>query len=408
MTKTIALVVPSAANTGGVTTVAEFVMRTILDRSDYRVKVVSLATSVRDADSVRVIAPATWLRGITTSGGDFRGTPFTHVGALFTEFETQRLKPRAALARELKGVDLIQVVCGSPSWAAPVVGLGIPVCVQVATLVEVERVARDAALRGPIGAWRRFMTRRVAATETPAMRAATCIQVENAWMHDHVESVTRDVDTEVAYGYPGVDHTFFHAPEARPKAPGYILTVGRMSDPRKNHMLLLESYRLVHEKLADPPRLVLAGATDPTPAFTARVKALGLQEWVDVHIRPEREVLATLYRGARAFVLTSEEEGFGMTLVEAMASGVPSVSTRSGGPDEIINHGVDGFLTPCGDSAAVAAHLTDLVTDDALNTRISTAARQRVEARYSADVASAAFLDVYDRILRGATHRTGP
>lgn len=404
---TIALVVPSMANTGGVTAVAEFIMRTILDHGGYGLRAISLATAARDADSVLLTRPATWARGVTTSTGDFRGTRFTHVGARFAEIETQRLKPRAALARELAGCDLIQVVCGSPSYAWPVVGLGIPVCIQAATLIAVERAARDAALRGPTGAWKRAMTRAVSALETPALRGAVSVQVENQWMYDHVSAVTAGVGTEVVMAHPGVDDALFHPLPMRPAGPGYLLAVGRMSDPRKNHMLLLEVYRRLHGDMANPPRLVLAGASGPTEAFRVRAAELGLAGWIDVHIKPPQPALAELYRGARAFALTSDEEGFGVTLIEAMASGTPPVSTRSGGPEGILTHGEDGFLADCGDADGLARHLALVLSDDAVNARVSAAARRTVEARFGARAAGEAFLDVYDRILMTGRGESG-
>ena len=402
MTQTIALVVPSLANTGGVTAVAEFIMRTILDHSDYRLKAVSLATAMRDRDSVLISSPASWLRGVTCSAGEFRGTPFTHVGARFAEIETQRLRPRAALARELAGCDLIQVVCGSPAVAGAVVGLGIPVCVQAATLIAVERATRDAGLKGSAGLWKRAMTRAVTAMETPALRGAASVQVENQWMYDHVRQVTAGAGTEVIMAYPGVDDSLFVPAPARPARPGYLLAVGRMSDPRKNHLLLLKVYRRLHDAMAQPPRLVLAGASPPTDAFMARAGELGLTDWIDVHLKPSKVELAALYRGARAFALTSDEEGFGVTLVEAMASGTPPVSTRSGGPDGILTDGEDGFLADCGDAGTLTRHLAAVLGDDQLNARISMAARRTVEARYGARAAGQVFLDVYARLLNPA------
>ncbi|MFK7945746.1 MAG: glycosyltransferase family 4 protein [Paracoccaceae bacterium] len=399
MTRTIALVVPSMANTAGVTAVAEFIMRAVLDQSDYRLKAISLATAARDADSVLLTSPRSWFRGVTTSAGDFRGTPFTHVGACCAEIETQRLKQRAALTRELADVDLIQVVCGAPAWARPVIGLGVPVCLQVATLVGVERATRDAELTGVSGVWRRMMTRQVTRMESPALRAVDCVQVENPWMYAHAEQATSGSGTEVVMAPPGVDDTLFQPADMRPNGPGYLLAVGRMSDPRKNHMLLLETYRRLHAELAEPPRLVLAGATGPTEMFRKKAQELRLEDWIDVHLKPSKPDLAALYRGARAFALTSDEEGFGVTLVEAMASGTPPVSTRSGGPDGILTHGMDGFLADCGDAEGLARHLAPLFTDDALNLRISKAARHTVMDRYSARAAGQVFLDIYHRLL---------
>jgi glycosyltransferase involved in cell wall biosynthesis len=97
--------------------------------------------------------------------------------------------------------------------------------------------------------------------------------------------------------------------------------------------------------------------------------------------------------------LASDEEGFGLVVVEAMASGVPVVSTRSGGPDSIVTDGKDGFLVPCGDAAAMAERMHLLANDVVLNLAMGKAARCTAEMRFDERVAGLAFLDTYDRLL---------
>lgn len=396
---TIAMVVPSLGNAWGVASVAGFIMRTILERTDDRLKVISLAMSQRDETNSRLGSPATWRRGPTTREGDFRGQPYVHVGASLAEIETRRYLPRAALAEQLEGVDLIQMVCGTPPWARAVLGLGVPVALQVATLTEVERAAKLGTYGPAERAIRQLVNSRVAALETPALRGCASVQVENPWMRQHVEAVTQGAGTEVVMGTPGVDAAQFHPPAARPAAPGYILSVGRMRDPRKNHALLLEAYAGVTARLDNPPRLVLAGLGTPTPEFEARAATLGLAGMIDVHERPETAKIVALYRGARAFALTSEEEGFGVAVIEAMASGTPAVVTRSGGPEGIITDGHDGFLADCGDAATLADRLARVVSDDDLQARISNNARATVERRFTEQAAGGVFLGVYERLL---------
>ena len=258
---------------------------------------------------------------------------------------------------------MIQIVSGVPAWANPVIGLGIPVSLQVATLIDVERRHKDSLHRGPLGAWRRRMTRRIRTMDDHVLRNIDAVQVENTWMLEHCRAQCSKPGIDLRFAAPGVDAEMFHPRETRPELPGYILSVGRMSDPRKRHMLLLEAYRLLSERMNPAPRLALAGPGRPTDEFEARARELGLWDRIDIHVFPEKADLARIYRDASAFVLASDEEGFGVTVVEAMASGAPPVSTRSGGPDDIIDEGHDGFLVDRDDAAGLADRM-QLATSD--------------------------------------------
>ena len=87
-----------------------------------------------------------------------------------------------------------------------------------------------------------------------------------------------------------------------------------------------------------------------------------------------------------------------MVLIEAMASGIPAVATRCGGPDGIISDGVDGFLVDRDDVATMARRIEVLFTDHGLNRKMGLAARATVERRFDDVVAGKAFLDVWDRL----------
>jgi len=183
--------------------------------------------------------------------------------------------------------------------------------------------------------------------------------------------------------------------------PGYILSVGRFNDPRKNIGLLLKAFALMRQAMANPPRLKLAGAGDPGPAFWEKVQALGLEESVSFHLRPTREELVAYYQNARCFSLSSDEEGFGIVILEAMACGIPVVATRCGGPDEIITEGVDGYRVPMDDAVAMADRLRRLAEDVAVNRTMGVAARRTVEARFAQEVAGETYLDTYRKLLAG-------
>lgn len=401
--KTIGVLVPSFEDVGGVPTVAAFVLRTIARRSDFDVRVISLATSSRDPCSLLLSDPRTWLRGCATRRGRCHGWDFTHVGARFGEFEFQRLGRRPALDRLLEGCDLIQVVAGAPSWACTALDLGKPVVLQVATLTAVERRMRAREAGGLKALWRAAMTRITARLDEHALRRVDAVLVENPWMQAHAEAASKGVKTRVAYGPPGVDAELFRParPGDAPPTEPYILAVGRFADVRKNPMLLLEAYARVAAGLKDAPALIMAGTAGPGPEFWARAAELGIRERIRFETGPTIETLAGLFRNATALAVPSDEEGFGIVVIEAMAAGVPVVSTRCGGPDGIITDGVDGWLVDRDDAAAMAERLQAVIADPDAACEMGRRARATVEARYALDVAGDVYLRVYDELLAG-------
>jgi glycosyltransferase involved in cell wall biosynthesis len=92
---------------------------------------------------------------------------------------------------------------------------------------------------------------------------------------------------------------------------------------------------------------------------------------------PER-----LLAASDVVVCASRFESFGMVLVEAMASGVPVVSTNVGGPAETIADGETGYLVPPGRPDLIAARVLDLLADADLRQRMGTAGRARAKERF--------------------------
>ena len=83
-----------------------------------------------------------------------------------------------------------------------------------------------------------------------------------------------------------------------------------------------------------------------------------------------------------AFVLTSQQEGLGIAAMEAMACGLPVISTRCGGPETFIEDSVTGFFVD-DDADAIAERMHELVTDAALRTRLGNSAQEKIEGDFS-------------------------
>jgi glycosyltransferase involved in cell wall biosynthesis len=130
-----------------------------------------------------------------------------------------------------------------------------------------------------------------------------------------------------------------------------IVFVGRASDPRKNIGLLLDAFRLLRARLGREVRLTLVGEP-PLMSLPPGVHATG-------HVGS----VAELIRGAALFVLPSRQEGFGIVVAEALASGVPAVVTPSGGPEELIRASGGGEVLSGFEADELAQRVEALLSD---------------------------------------------
>lgn len=141
-----------------------------------------------------------------------------------------------------------------------------------------------------------------------------------------------------------------------------IVTVGRLSLRQKRQDVLLDAFKIFHEKNPEYT-LVIYGDGPDREKIQSMIDARGLANYVILAGRTDR-VEEEIFHAA-VFVLTSDYEGIPNALIEAMSIGVPSVSTdcSPGGARLLIEDGKNGFLVPCEDRNAIAERLSCLVRD---------------------------------------------
>jgi glycosyltransferase involved in cell wall biosynthesis len=100
-----------------------------------------------------------------------------------------------------------------------------------------------------------------------------------------------------------------------------------------------------------------------------------------------------------AFALTSRTEGLPLVLLEAMATGLPVISTAVGGIPDLVEHRVTGFLAPAGERAPLTRQLDWLSTDGSLSRQIGEAARHDVLALHSVEQMADAYSALYESTL---------
>ena len=181
--------------------------------------------------------------------------------------------------------------------------------------------------------------------------------------------------------------------------PRYVLAVGTL-EPRKNLTTLLEAFarlRLDGEVDADL-RLVLAGARGwlDEPIF-ATVRSLGLEDAVRFTGFVDDADLPAVYSGAALFVFPSLHEGFGLPLLEAMACGVPVVTSNISSMPEVA--GDAAVLVDPRDTDGLAAAIARLLRDEALRDRLREAGIARAR-QFSWEATARRTLDAYASVVQ--------
>jgi mannosylfructose-phosphate synthase len=210
---------------------------------------------------------------------------------------------------------------------------------------------------------------------------------------------------------PGVDvHTF------RPLEPGeqpsdtalpgrYIFCLSRI-DTSKGHDFLLRAFDRVRRQVPDVELVIGGGSPSPQPReLEVRRMMHEIIDETDLHGRvhiisyvPDA-LLAPYYRQAELFALPSLFEPFGMTAIEAMASGTPVVASRLGGIRTVINSGQDGLLVDPSDPDEFAEAMVAILQDDDLRQRLGRAGRETVRAHYSWEAIAERHIALYQRYL---------
>lgn len=178
--------------------------------------------------------------------------------------------------------------------------------------------------------------------------------------------------TNVVVVEPGTDR----APIARGSegASVQFLAVGSLV-PRKGFDILIEAFSRVADRSW---RLICAGSLDRAPATASRIRALaagaGLSHRVEFPGELTEPELAAVYDRADCFVLPTFYEGYGMAVAEALARGLPVISTPTGGIPELVTADA-GILVPVADVATLSDTLARVIDEPALLAQCRAGAR---------------------------------
>ena len=238
----------------------------------------------------------------------------------------------------------------------------------------------------------------LATLERRALAAASRVIVTSRQTRRDLKGYDVD-EAKVGVVLPGTDP----APLARGSGgPGLGLLCVASLTARKGHLVLLEALATLRELAW---QLTCVGSPDRDPAAAAAIRAAILRFGLEGRVRLAGEQteagLQPFYAAADLFVLASYHEGYGMALAEALARGLPVVSTTAGAIPDTVPAGA-GILVPPGDPEALAAALRRVLTEPAVRQEMAAAARAARPTLPSWADAARAFAGELDRAAKGA------
>jgi sugar transferase (PEP-CTERM/EpsH1 system associated) len=192
-------------------------------------------------------------------------------------------------------------------------------------------------------------------------------------------------------------------------APPGTMLVGNVArlDKVKDHACLILAFKILCDQPGqthDHCRLVIAGEGPQRGALEPQIAQLGLTE--KVRLLGDRDDVPNLLAECDVFVLSSIAEGMPLTLLEAMAAGLPVITTNVGGTASVVVAGKTGILLPPSDPQKLADAIGVYVNDEKLRHQHGEAGYAHVVARFSLDKMMCAYETLYDQLLgRGIAPR---
>ncbi|BAH38574.1 MAG TPA: N-acetyl-alpha-D-glucosaminyl L-malate synthase BshA [Gemmatimonas aurantiaca] len=165
--------------------------------------------------------------------------------------------------------------------------------------------------------------------------------------------------------------------------------------PVKRVRDIVRTFALITREV--PSVLVMVGDGPERVEAETEARELGVAD--AVLFLGKIDPIAPLLAGADLFLLTSDKESFGLSALEALASGVPVIGAHAGGLPEVVTDGVTGYLRPVGDVEGMAAAGVQLLSDPARWQAMSAAGAADARRRFSEDAIVAQYESLYERTL---------
>ncbi len=301
------------------------------------------------------------------------------IGAWLPELEFTHYRPSVHWEKLIDNCDLHLAVSGNVLCALPYLKAQIPFLAWIATPWEADRKDRIRKFSFP-----RLILDKIINTPIIKNLEEDILNYSDGDILCLSSYTKRELDlispaNQRSVMYMPIDTAIYH-PNYKQTKPWRIGFSGRYCDPRKNIELLLESIRILLA-CGHPVELILVGEKNLT-TIKSLIRSFGLEGNVFcyTHFSPTR--LASLLQTFDVFAIPSHQEGLCIAALEAMACGVPVISTRCGGPEDFVQPGITGELVDKNPNA-FALRLKHLCLDREKRHQMSAAAISWIEENAS-------------------------
>ena len=187
---------------------------------------------------------------------------------------------------------------------------------------------------------------------------------------------------------PGMARAVLEVPQ---NAKVVLFVAGSTDNWRKGFVFLAKAL----SELTELPNLFLVSLGGGKPALNSRINHLHLG-YAD-----NDRLLSFAYSAADVFVISSVQDNFPNTVLEALACGTPVAGFSVGGIPEMVRSGVTGLLAPPGDERALAGAIGNLLENDAMRAEMSANCRRIATEEYSLEIQANRYIELYEAVMNG-------
>ena len=300
------------------------------------------------------------------------------VGCYFPELESSYSAPSSLWDQLIKNHDLHFVVGGTPVLANILEELNTPSIVWCGSDVVGDRLDRQRKM--PV--LRKFYDKKIITPslllhQTRVVNGRARVLAVSKFTQRNLARLKINRKKSIGLLSIPTDISFFVPPKKAVKV-ARLGFAGRLSDPRKNPKLLFSVLAKVKQHGLDP-ELVLTG--ESSPDLSEEISRFKVSDCVFFMGVLDRVSLLKFYQSLDLFLIPSFQEGLAIVGIEAMACGVPVISTRCGGPESYIFDGKNGYLVDF-NSSEMAEKVCVLIKNRDYRQNFSKAARRAVETEY--------------------------